>query len=100
MSDLSILSRVIRGTVLVERPARSPKILEKKPPDSGKTGNEGILRIRTKTVRPAGLILLIDGEVAPKISGARRVQSNRYPDFGLKPHSRLPGLSTSGLGNL
>jgi hypothetical protein len=34
------------GTVLVERPARSLKI--KKPPDSGKTGNEGIQRFLTK----------------------------------------------------
>jgi hypothetical protein len=35
------------------------KILEmKKPPDSGKTGNEGILRIPAKTVRRAGLIFL------------------------------------------
>jgi hypothetical protein len=49
----------IHGTVLVERPARSRKILEiKKPPYSGKTGNEGILRILMKTVHRAGLIFL------------------------------------------
>jgi hypothetical protein len=35
----------------------------KKPPDPGKTENEGIQRILAKTVRQAGLILLFDGEV-------------------------------------
>jgi len=58
-----------------------------------KTENEGIQRILSKTVRQAGLILLFDGEVAPDTPGARRAQSNRYPDFGLKPHSAFPRRS-------
>src|ERR1700735_5193906 len=57
----------------IGRPARSLKT--KKPPDSGKTGNEGIQRILMKTDHQAGLILLIDGEVIP--CGIRRAQSNR-----------------------
>jgi hypothetical protein len=48
----------------IGRPARSLKM--KKPPDSGKAGNEGIQRILMKMVHQAGLILLIDGEVTPK----------------------------------
>jgi len=32
--------------------------------------------------------------------GVRRAQSNRYPDLGLKPYSRLPKLSLSGIGSL
>jgi hypothetical protein len=35
----------------------------KKASNSGKTGNEGILRIPMKRVHRAGLILLFDGEV-------------------------------------
>jgi hypothetical protein len=35
----------------------------KKPSDPGKTENEGIQRILSKTVRQAGPILLFDGEV-------------------------------------
>jgi hypothetical protein len=50
----------------VERPARSLNI--KKPPDSGKTGNEGIHRILTKTDRQAGLILLF-AEKRPETFG-------------------------------
>jgi len=37
----------------------------KKAFNSGKTGNEGILRIPMKIVHRAGLILLFDGEVGP-----------------------------------
>jgi hypothetical protein len=39
------------------------KLQNKKPPDPGKTENEGIQRILSKTIRQAGLILLFDGEV-------------------------------------
>jgi hypothetical protein len=39
----------------------------KKASNSGKTGNEGILRIPMKTVHRAGLILLFDGEVGPAL---------------------------------
>ena len=46
---------------MVERPARSLKT--KNPSDPGKTENEGIQRILSKTIRQAGLILLFDGEV-------------------------------------
>jgi len=55
-----------------------------------KMENEGIQQVLSKTVRQAGLILLFDGEVAPETPGARRAQPNRYPDFGLKPHSAFP----------
>jgi hypothetical protein len=67
------------------------KILKiKKPSDPGKTENEGIQRILSKTVRQAGLILLFDGEVGRSHERPRRAQPNRYPDFGLKPHSAFP----------
>jgi hypothetical protein len=82
----------------------------------GKTENEGILRILSKTVRQAGLILLFDGEVDRLVEGywlrvegsallrfqlstlnfqlstvsTRRVQPNRYPDSGLKPFPAFP----------
>ncbi len=64
-ADLSILVRKnLRNELAIERPARSLKVLEsKKPPDSDKTGNEGIQQFRLKTVQAAGLILLFDGEV-------------------------------------
>jgi hypothetical protein len=39
----------------------------KKASNSGKTGNEGILRIPMKIVHRAGLILLFDGEVGPAL---------------------------------
>jgi len=43
---------------------RAPLQAETKTPsDPGKTENEGIQRILSKTVRQAGLILLFDGEV-------------------------------------
>jgi hypothetical protein len=65
---------------MVERPARGEKDAgvpalagtqepskdgtpNKKPSDPGKTENEGIQRILSKTIRQAGLILLFDGEV-------------------------------------
>ncbi len=40
----------------------------KKPPDSGKTGNEGIQRIPPETVRQAGLILLFAEKLAALVS--------------------------------
>jgi len=71
----------LRNGFTIERPARGRKkfvvppsvgkegtglkagLPTKKPPDPGKTENEGIQRILAKTVRQAGLILLFDGEV-------------------------------------
>src|SRR6185312_867739 len=38
-------------------------------------------------VRLAGLILLFAEKL---LLSQRRAQSNRYPDFGLKPHSAFP----------
>jgi hypothetical protein len=64
MTDLSICSGRGNG---FERPVRgSLKI--KKPSDSGKTENEGI-RAPRNPVPGAGLILLLDGEVAGNVSG-------------------------------
>jgi hypothetical protein len=45
----------------------------------------------------AGLILLFDGEVGTALAEPRRAQANRYPDSELKPRSRLPSISASGL---
>jgi hypothetical protein len=54
----------------------------KKTFNSGKTGNEGILRILAKTVRQAGLILLFDGEVGRVVEGYwLRVEGNAFYDF-------------------
>ncbi len=57
----------------------------KKPPDPGKSENEGIQRFPGRTRGRAGLILLFDGEVATTVLIAmvtRRAQTSRYPDFG------------------
>jgi hypothetical protein len=64
----------------------------KKAFNSGKTGNEGILRIPMKTVHQAGLILLFAEKLTEVPFGRDERKSNRYPDFGLKPYSRLPEL--------
>ncbi|MDB6063954.1 MAG: hypothetical protein JWR26_162 [Pedosphaera sp.] len=63
----------------------------KKPPDSDKTGNEGIQRTRLKMVQATGLILLFDGEVAAYERPDERRQTGILTS-GLEPRSRLPGL--------
>jgi hypothetical protein len=56
---------------------------------------------RNAPARQAGPILLFDGEVSPFSSEASchhtledydEHNRGRYPDFGLGPYSRLPGL--------
>ena len=43
-----------------------------------------------KTVQSAGLILLFAEKFGRSFLRPRRAQSNRYPDFGFKPHSAFP----------
>jgi hypothetical protein len=52
----------MRHGVMIERPARSLKI---KPPDSAKRGMKALDESRRKTVRRAGLILLLTEKLAP-----------------------------------
>ena len=61
---------------------------------------EEIRRAAQKQFERTGLILLFAEKSAGENPQPRRAQSNWYPDFGLKPHSRLPDLSTSGIGSL
>jgi hypothetical protein len=61
--------------------------------------NEGIPRVRSKTVRGTGLILLCDGEVA-RLGGPDEHNRSDILTWGFEPHSRLPGVRSSGRGSL
>jgi hypothetical protein len=92
----------IHGTVFtIERPARGRKVLEnKKTSRLRKRGMEEIRQAAQKQFGRTGLILLFAEKSAGENPQPRRAQSNRYPDFGLKPHSRLPKLSLGDIGSL
>jgi hypothetical protein len=99
-----------RAGAALWRAAKAEKSLEpagwkacsttKKPPDPGKTENEGIQRILAKTVRQAGLILLFDGEVDPAPAGPDEHSqtgiltsaSNRLPAFPIRFGGTLGNL--------
>jgi len=66
--------------------------------NSAKRGMKAFDEFRPALAGRTGLILPF-AEKCPETWG-RRAQPNRYPDFGLKPYSRLPGLSSSGTGSL
>jgi hypothetical protein len=51
----------------------------KKPPDPGKTENEGIQRTPPKTVRQAGLILLLTEKLAEDFSFSSATTSTIKP---------------------
>ena len=88
----------LRNEFTIERPARGEKRIcsgrsksrrsqtaatKQEPSPSGKSENEGIQRIPSRTSGWAGLILLF-AEKCPGTSRSRRAQPNRYPDFGLQ----------------
>jgi hypothetical protein len=55
---------------------------------------EEIRRAAQKQFGRTGLILLFAEKLAGENPWPRRAQSNRYPDFGLKPHSAFPFSQT------
>ena len=80
----------------MRRPARSLKT--KKPPDSGKTGNEGIRRVLLKTDQQAGSILLFAEKCSESFGTDERSQTGILTlASDLFPPSR--SLRTSGIGN-
>ncbi len=80
----------------MRRPARSLKT--KKPPDSGKTGNEGIQRVLLKTDQQAGSILLFAEKCSESFGTDERSQTGILTlASDLFPPSR--SLRTSGIGN-
>jgi hypothetical protein len=68
----------------IERPARSREFFQrapenKKPPDPGKMENEGIQRTPSKTVRRAGLILLLTEKLAEEVLFSSTMTSTIKP---------------------